>query len=56
MQRDLDVPAIDIPWAQVVADPQSAVGLYLVTADANGRFSSHTIAIGEVRVSDGEPG
>jgi len=55
MQRDLDVMTIDVPWADVVADPQAAVGKYLVTADADGRFSSHTIAIGEVRVSDGGP-
>jgi hypothetical protein len=49
MQRDLDVQTIDVSWSEVVADPQVAIGKYLVTADAHGRFSSHTIAIGEVR-------
>ncbi len=51
MQRNLDVQTIDVPWADVVADPQVAVGKYLVTADANGRFGSHQIAIGKATVN-----
>lgn len=49
-QKDLAHQQIDLWWADVVEDPQQAVGMYLVTADSKGDFSVHNTAIGEVDV------
>ena len=43
-QHDLAVKTIDITWPEVWADPQLAVGKYIVTQDEGG-WSTHLCAI-----------
>lgn len=50
-QRDLSVQRIDVWWDEVVADPQRAVGLYVVTVTAAGQMGVHLAAIASVAVS-----
>lgn len=47
---DLAVERIDLPWRRAVADPQKAVGMYLVTADSSGDWSTHQTAVDRVDV------
>lgn len=49
-QRDLARHEIDVWWNNAVKDPQSVVGLYLVTSDSKGRYGVHTTAIASVEV------
>lgn len=44
-QRDLAVQKIDLWWINIVADPSQAVGMYLVTANDTGGWSTHETAI-----------
>lgn len=44
-QKRLNVYQIDLLLEDFVGDPQQAVGMWLVTADDRGRFSTHTTAI-----------
>lgn len=41
-------------WEEVAADPQRAVGLYIVSQDRAGRWAVHVIAVAEVQVRDAE--
>jgi hypothetical protein len=49
-QNRVDVQQVDLWWREVVADPQRAVGKYMVTVDRDGAFSTRTIAIESVTV------
>lgn len=48
--KDLAVQQIDLWWQDAAADPQRAVGMYLVTADSTGQFSTHPTAVDSVKV------
>lgn len=49
-QIDLARHELDLRWADVRADPQLAVGKYLVASDADGGWSVHMPAIETVEV------
>jgi hypothetical protein len=49
-QEDLARQQIDLWWDDVVKDPQSAVGKYVVTRDSRGGMGVHVIAIDSVEV------
>lgn len=49
-QRDLAVQAIDLWWKDAVKDPQQAVGMYLVTSNAEGDWASHSTAIASAEI------
>jgi hypothetical protein len=51
-QRDADVHTIDLAWADAVADPQQAVGMFTVTVDSGGQFSVHLAAVATVTVHE----
>lgn len=53
-QKDLAVQQIDLWWSDVVEDPQQAVGMYLVTSNAEGTWGTHSMAISDVSVVGGE--
>lgn len=40
---------IDLYWEEIVKNPQRAVGMYVVTEDADRVFSTHVVAIASVR-------
>lgn len=40
---------IDLDWDEIYLAPQRAVGLYVVTSDTDGVWSTHTLAIESVR-------
>lgn len=44
-QRDLARQTIDLWWRDVPDHPESTVGMYLVTMDKNGTWSTHYTAI-----------
>lgn len=44
-QKDHNVQQIDLWWSGAVTDPQKTVGMYLVTADDHGAFSTHDTAV-----------
>lgn len=46
--KDLYEQAVDLWWQDAVVNPQSAVGMYLITASADGTWSTHRTAIGSV--------
>jgi hypothetical protein len=46
---DHDRHQIDIPWSKAIELQPLVVGTYLVTADAEGQFSTHAAAITEFR-------
>ena len=48
----LDVHSIDLSWEAAAADPQRAVGMYVVTADNKGRWSTHQSAIRDVTMTE----
>jgi len=48
-QRDPAIQTIDVPWYEVAADPQKAVGLYVVAANADGSMTSLTTAVRDVQ-------
>lgn len=50
-QRDPSVQQVDVPWHVVREDPDQAVGLYVVAANADGSMTSLTTAVRDVRVS-----
>lgn len=39
---------VDLSWDEVYADPQRAVGQYVITQDTEGKWATHTIAIMKV--------
>ncbi|MCF6467379.1 hypothetical protein FAF44_02980 [Nonomuraea sp. MG754425] len=49
-QYDPDLPEIDLLWDDAIQDPDQASGMYLVTADADGNFSTHTILVESLTV------
>lgn len=49
-QRDLAVHRVDVWWSQVLKAPETAVGLYLVTEDSEGRWAVWENAIADVEV------
>jgi hypothetical protein len=54
-QRDLAVQTIDLLWAAAVkSDPECLTGLYLVTEDSDGRWSTHNTAVESVTVEGAE--
>ncbi|MEV4079721.1 hypothetical protein AB0J43_05450 [Nonomuraea fuscirosea] len=48
-QDDPNVMQIDLLWEDAVQDPDQAWGMYLVTADAEGNFSTHTTPVESVK-------
>lgn len=48
---DLRRHEVDVYWRHVVADPQRAVGMYLITADADGTWAVHVVAVESVTTS-----
>jgi hypothetical protein len=53
-QANLHVMNIDLWWLQVWDKPELAVGKYVVTADSEGNWSTHMIAISSAELH-GEP-
>lgn len=54
-QRDLSVRTIDLLWSAAVrSDLECLIGLYLVTEDADGQWSTHNTAVESVTVVDAE--
>lgn len=51
-QKDGAVQQIDLWWTKAFQDPENTVGMYLVTADNRGTFSTHNTAIMSVEVLD----
>jgi hypothetical protein len=51
-QADSVVPRIDLLWRDAVSDPERAVGMYLVTRDAEGGWATWEIAIQAVTVTE----
>jgi hypothetical protein len=49
-QKDLAVQQIDLWWRKALEDPQQAVGMYLVTENADGQFWTHNTAVDSVEV------
>lgn len=45
---------VDIFWPDILDLPGAAVGLYLITADDHGRFSTHESAVAEVAEFEAE--
>lgn len=52
-QADLAVNRIDLTWQEAAADPARAVGMYLVTTDSEGAWSTHLTAVASMAVSEG---
>jgi hypothetical protein len=48
--RDLSVQEISLWWPTVVQDPAPAVGMYLVTQDADGSVGAHPTAVSSIKV------
>lgn len=46
---------IVLTWREVWADPEKAVGRYLITSDSAGRWSTHLSAIMRVKVNEEAP-
>lgn len=53
-QRDLAVAAVDLSWTEAWADPARAVGMYLVTSNESGEWSTHQTAIESITVEGSE--
>ena len=51
-QDRVDVQRIDLWWRDAAADPQRAVGKYIVTQDADGSMATHQLAVQSVEVED----
>lgn len=51
-QAKLDVQHVDLFWSDFLTDPQRAVGMYLVTRDRAGTWSTHENAIQSVTMHD----
>lgn len=47
-QRDLAVQQVDLWWAEAYADPQRAVGMYVVATDKNGGMFNLDTAVGTI--------
>jgi hypothetical protein len=43
---------VDLWWEAAFADPQKAIGMYLVTEDDKGAMATHTTAVADVEVLD----
>lgn len=43
--RDLNVPSIEVFWADAFANPELGIGLYLVTSDDEGNWGTHRTPI-----------
>lgn len=52
--KRLDVHQVDLWWTQAWKSPQEAVGMYLVTQNADGSMHSHRTAIESMEVHDDE--
>jgi hypothetical protein len=48
--KDSAVQELTLRWTQALADLQQAVGMYLVTEDSNGAWSTHDSAVGSITV------
>ena len=51
-QNDEDVQKIDVWWADVVTDPELAVGKFPVMQESNGNIYTYTVAIESVSVRE----
>jgi hypothetical protein len=49
-QKDLAAQRIDLHWTEVLKDPRSAVGMYLVTSDENGDWGTHWTAVRDMTI------
>lgn len=47
---DLRRPKVELEWAEVYCNPESAVGLYAITADSDGSMGVHIAAIASAEV------
>lgn len=47
----VDVHSIDLDWSEAVAEPQRAVGMYVVSADEKNTWATHTVVIESVTES-----
>lgn len=52
-QKYLDVPRIDRTFNEIWENPELAIRMYVITADTDGRFSTHTLAIQSCTAHDG---
>lgn len=50
--RKLGEQRVDLRWKEFLNDPQQAVGMYVITADREGNWSTHVGAISEVTTSE----
>jgi hypothetical protein len=53
--RDLAVQEINLWWPTVVQDPPQAVGMYLVTQDADGSIGTHPTAVSSIETVTEKP-
>jgi hypothetical protein len=44
-QKDLAVDTVDLGWNEAYEDPSSAVGMFVVTSDHSGNWSTHLTAV-----------
>jgi hypothetical protein len=44
-QRNIAVDAVDLGWAEAYEDPSSAIGMYVITSDHSGNWSTHLTAV-----------
>jgi hypothetical protein len=48
-QSDPNVMEIDLLWQDAIQDPERASGMYLVTADSEGTFTTHLTIVESVK-------
>lgn len=53
-ERDLAKQQVDLWWKDTLADPQQAIGMYLVTVDVSGGMAVHMHAVQSVDVFEVE--
>lgn len=51
-QKDLAVQQIDLRWVDALKDPQTMLGMYLITSSADGTWGVHETAIVRAEVLD----
>jgi hypothetical protein len=52
-QKDLAIHRIDLHWHEALAEPDLAVGMYLVTRDEAGDWGVHWTSVRSMTVLDG---
>ncbi len=50
LAEDFSVASVDLSWEEVTRDPGSAIGMYLVTACADGSMATHTLAVSRITI------